>query len=171
MYVKPKPNIFPVIQRKKKERTIESFTMTKNGILSVQKQAEALKLRIAGATFQQIADRLQYASPSGAYRAVELGLQRTLQEPSDMLRQLERERLDQMLLGIWKEATNGNLGAIDRAIKIMQRRAALIGLDAPTKVEVMMRKEAEAIAQQLGIPVEDVLEEAEKIAQSAWQTR
>jgi hypothetical protein len=36
-----------------------------------------------------------------------------------------------MLDVLWKKAKNGSGEAIDRALKIMQRRAALYGLDAP----------------------------------------
>lgn len=60
-------------------------------------------------------------------------LRATLQEPADELRSLELERLDRLLLGVWSQAAKGNQGAVDRALKIMERRARLLGLDAPTK--------------------------------------
>ena len=62
-------------------------------------------------------------------------LKATLQEPADELRTLELERLDRLLLGVWGQAAKGNQGAVDRALKIMERRARLLGLDAPTKVQ------------------------------------
>jgi len=43
--------------------------------------------------------------------------------------QLELERLDAMQAAIWDDAMNGHLGAIDRVLKIMERRAKLLGLD------------------------------------------
>jgi hypothetical protein len=39
-----------------------------------------------------------------------------------------------MLNALWKDATNGKLEAIDRALKISDRRARLLGLDKPIKV-------------------------------------
>src|SRR5262249_60655880 len=53
---------------------------------------------------------------------------------AESLRQLELERLDAMLMGIWSAASRGDLASIDRAIKIMERRSRFLGLDAPEKV-------------------------------------
>ena len=62
-------------------------------------------------------------------------LKQTLQEPADELRKLELERLDKLLLGVWPQAVRGNQGSVDRALRIMERRAKLLGLDAPVKSE------------------------------------
>lgn len=43
--------------------------------------------------------------------------------------QLESHRLDRALNAIWDKVQAGDLGAIDRALKIMERRARLLGLD------------------------------------------
>src|SRR3990167_4527882 len=109
----------------------------------VDKHAQALQLRIAGASLQVIADALGYAGPQGASEAIKSAMQKTLQEPADQLRKLELERLDRMLRGIWTTATDSGQNpidpsvhhsAIDRALRIMERRARLLGLDAPTKI-------------------------------------
>ena len=42
--------------------------------------------------------------------------------------------LDALLEILWPQVEAGDQGAVDRSLKIMQRRAALRGLDAPTKV-------------------------------------
>ena len=95
------------------------------------RQRRALELRKAGATYSAIAQQLGYRNHAGAVRAVKSALKKTLQEPADDVRELEAARLDALLLGIWQQATTGNLEALDRALKIMARRAALLGLDAP----------------------------------------
>ncbi len=100
------------------------------------KQQQALELRKAGATYETIAQSLGYSSPSGAYQAIESAMKRTLQEPADDLRRLEIERLNAMLLSIWPSVRQGNYGAIDRALRIMERTAKLLGLDAPAKQEI-----------------------------------
>jgi hypothetical protein len=41
-----------------------------------------------------------------------------------------------MLLALWPQVLKGNQGAIDRALRVMERRAKLLGLDAPTRQEV-----------------------------------
>jgi hypothetical protein len=61
-------------------------------------------------------------------------LRETLQEPADEVRQLELLRLDRYLSAIAEKVDSGDLKAIDRALKIMERRSKLLGLDAPQKV-------------------------------------
>ena len=46
--------------------------------------------------------------------------------------QLESHRLDRAINAIWEKVTSGDLNAIDRALKIMERRARLLGLDTPS---------------------------------------
>ena len=101
-----------------------------------ERQKQALQLRTAGVAYEEIAARLGYRGRSGAYAAVMRALRATLQEPADELRTLELERLDRLLLGVWGQAAKGNQGAVDRALRIMERRAKLLGLDAPSKTEL-----------------------------------
>lgn len=106
-----------------------------SAVAAVEKQRQALELRKAGVGFGDIAERLGYADASGAYRAVKTALKKTLQEPADEVRRIELERLDRMLLGLWPKATKGDTWAVDRVLRIMERRAGLLGLDAPKRVE------------------------------------
>ena len=102
---------------------------------AIERQRQALEMRKAGHSYPAIATALEYASTSGALKAVTSALTRTLQEPADEVRQLELTRLDAMLAAIWGRVEDGELPAFDRAQDIMKRRAALLGLDMPTKVE------------------------------------
>ena len=110
--------------------------MQDDAINANERQLKALTLRKAGAGYQAIADALGYKDHTGAWRAVKSALKRTLQEPADELRTLELARLDDMLKAIAPHVAAGNLTAIDRALKIQERRAHLLGLDAPTKQDV-----------------------------------
>lgn len=103
---------------------------------AVERQRDALELRKSGLSYDAIATRLGYAHASGAHKAVTLALKRTIQEPADELRRVEVERLDAALSAIWKKVLSGDTWAIDRMLKIMERRAALLGLDAPQRREV-----------------------------------
>lgn len=97
------------------------------------RQAEALKLRIAGMAFNDIANELGYQSKTGAFKAVQTGLKKTLREPADELRTMEAERLDRMLAGLWGKAITGDTWSVDRVLAIMDRRAKLLGLDKPAE--------------------------------------
>ena len=103
----------------------------KNRALATERQRQALELHKAGFGYQAIADRLGYSGPSGAYAAIQSALRKTLQGPADELRKMEGERLDAMQVRLWPRAIKGDLWAIDRVLKIMDRRARLFGLDAP----------------------------------------
>lgn len=109
---------------------------TSQAIANKEKAVQALGLRKNGATYDQIANMLGYASRGSAYRAVQRLLKAHEVEEVDELRKLEDGRLDDMLVGIYKIAKAGDLGAIDRILRIAERRAKLWGLDMPVKQEV-----------------------------------
>ena len=110
-----------------------------------ERRVRAGRMRMAGMTYQQIADKLGYRNVSGAYRAVATLIKRTEQETAQEFRVLELERLDLLSRGLWDKARGRiardgtvikepDLKAVDRLLQIMKRRAKLLGLDAPTKI-------------------------------------
>jgi len=107
-----------------------------------QRGQQAILLRMAGATIKQIADKLGYASEAGAYKAIMRELEQTAQsmsESTEAVRQLELKRLDQMQFPIWPSVVSGDQGAIGTALRIQERRASLLGLDAPKQIEARVR--------------------------------
>ena len=99
---------------------------------------QALQLRHAGASYRAIANQLGISAPY-AYRLVsdalaELAAQ-TMDKASE-LRQLESERLDRLFLAVYQDAVKGDLKAMDRALKIIQQRAKLFGLEAPQQHQI-----------------------------------
>ncbi len=101
-----------------------------------KRRGEALELRMAGATYRQIGKQLG-VSRTQAQNDIRRALQELIEAhegQAEAVRELEEQRLDAMLVGIWLQAKAGHLGAIDRALKIGERRARLLGLDAPTKI-------------------------------------
>lgn len=103
---------------------------------AAERQRLALEMRIAGHTFEAIAIELGYSHARGAKKAVDAGLRKTLQEPADQLRDLEVARMDVMLNSIWPRVLKGEPRAIEVAIKVLERRARLLGLDAPQKINI-----------------------------------
>ena len=59
-------------------------------------------------------------------------------EPEE-LRAVEYERLNQILLVLWERVQTGELGAIDRALSVMDRISKLYGLDSPKRTETNMQ--------------------------------
>ncbi len=137
----------------------ESKTSKRN-LEALDRQVAALELRKQGVSFIAIAKKLGYSGPAGAYRAVMTAIQKTLQEPADELRKIELERLDVMQAAAWWAASNGEPHAIDRVLRIMERRAKYMGLDAPTQYEHILREEAERISAYTGKSADALLAEA-----------
>jgi hypothetical protein len=90
-----------------------------------------MRLREAGVSYDKIAEAVGYRDRSGAHKAVMAGLKAEPQESATNLRHLELIRLDKLMFQLWPLATGKppDQPAIDRILKIMQRRAALTGLD------------------------------------------
>jgi hypothetical protein len=57
-------------------------------------------------------------------------------EDVDAIRQVEGERLDLMQSAVWGKALQGDLPAIQTLIRIMERRAKLLGLDQPLRQQI-----------------------------------
>lgn len=144
---------------------------------SAQRDAEACRLRTLGHTYDHIAAELGFADRSKARQAVERGLTAVVAEPAGELRALELSRLDELWRRAWavleREHRVVQLGkvvrdqdgqavvdhgptlqAIDRLLKIQERRSRLLGLDAPTKVEAItvdqIDSEIARLARELG---------------------
>ncbi len=104
---------------------------------AAERRAKAIELRKLGLTYRQIGEQVG-VTESGAHKIV-IGALRDLNaksaESAADLRRLETERLDQLLVAVVGKARQGHLGAVDRVLRIMQRRARLWGLDAPTTVK------------------------------------
>ena len=103
---------------------------------------QAIKLRMAGATLDDIARQLDFKSAAGAYKSVMRELKATAQdmgEGTEAVRQLELKRLDQMQFPLWPQVLAGDVAATTTALRIQERRASLLGLDAPKQIEARVR--------------------------------
>ena len=47
---------------------------------------------------------------------------------------LQLAQVDSAINAIWKKVIEGNFGAVDRLIKLLERKAKLLGLDKPTTI-------------------------------------
>lgn len=109
-----------------------------------QRAREALELRRQGKQWAEIADELGYADRASAYNAAKRLLDRTEFESVEEYRAIEADRLDEahriQAEALVQLANSRALDAIPPAVnalvKISDRRSKLLGLDAPTRVDV-----------------------------------
>lgn len=113
-------------------------------VARAQQQARAVELRAEGATYAEIGDALGISQGQAA-TLVKQALTLTVQEPAEELRRLEALRIEKMWKLAWPKSQvehfRGPFGAMDtqgewfdRCIKLMERRAKLLGLDAATEI-------------------------------------
>ena len=98
--------------------------------------ARALELRMEGMKFDDIATELGYNSKQAAFDAVSRELKAITREPAEEVLRLDLERLDRMWGIHYLNAQAGDAMALSSCMRIMERRARLLGLDAPAKNEV-----------------------------------
>jgi len=77
------------------------------------------------------------------------------------VRALELERCDRLQAAVWPAATQGDVAAVAAVLRIMERRARYLGLDAPVLVDVGLR--VRVLAEALGLDPEAAAVEAERL--------
>jgi hypothetical protein len=91
------------------------------------RRAQAFRLRVTGKSYRTIADHLG-VSVHTAWDDVAAEL--------NELRDLEIQRCDAMIVGLWRKVEAGDTKAVLAACRVMERRAKLLGLDASTKIDL-----------------------------------
>lgn len=117
-------------QRKRKNRPVN--------IRAAERRIRAVELRREGKTFVEIATALGI-SRTRAFQLVTEAIDETndlLVTETKKLRQRQQDRIAALVKALWKKATkDGQVGAVDRVIKLLEREARLAGLDAAEKFE------------------------------------
>jgi hypothetical protein len=110
---------------------------TRKAIKSRQQMILAMELRAAGATFEQIGKSLDPSvSRQRAWRIVKNALDELIgecQETAERIRQVELMRLDRYRLAL--DPHKNNPRVVDTLLRISERYAKLLGLDAPQRIE------------------------------------
>lgn len=134
------------------------------------RDARALRLRLAGVPYPEIAAQLNFTTAKLAWDSVQRELRRRLVEPADQLRDLELMRLDRVQMVVWKVIVdpNSRFVDVDKAVKtflqVSKRRADLLGLDAPKKIDISRQIREMAIAE--GLDPEQAIKDAETVINS-----
>lgn len=95
----------------------------------------AAELRVAGATWSQIAEQTGYSAGTHARRAVVNYLGELPTPDREAARTLLRERVELLWQVAERDAREGKPGALRAAVAVLQRAAQLDGLDQPQQVE------------------------------------
>jgi hypothetical protein len=114
-----------------------------------RKANAAIQMKIAGASWDEIATVIGFPNGQAAIVAVERALEKELksEENKKHMRQMAGMRLERMLRGVWAKAIDPanpeHLNAVTKARELIDRHAKLYGLDAPTEFTVSTPTAAE----------------------------
>jgi len=103
--------------------------------LPLYRKRHAMEMRAEGATYESIAIEIG-TTENRAREIVRSGLRQSLQEPSEEIRYQEHFRLERLMTVVWPRAMKGDGFAVDRVLRIMERKARMLGLDAPAELDV-----------------------------------
>lgn len=136
-------------------------------LTDAERDAEVVRLRAQQYTFDEIATELGYKSRAGAYAAYKRALAEVVREPAEEVIKQETEKYDLIEREAWEilrethplvshgrlitvDDEDGNsrpledagpkLAAADRLLKVAERRAKLLGLDTPVKVDATVQQ-------------------------------
>ena len=141
--------------------------MSNNGKGSKQRitlrALKAFDLRLTGMSYRKIGVELKvsYATAFRDVAAVMEELKEETRVEARNYREIELKRLDQLQAGSWSFAVAGDQKAVLNVMRIMERRAKLLGIDAPIKVDIEGQIREFAIKQ--GIDPDRAVEEGTQI--------
>jgi len=105
----------------------------KAAIETLERRQEAVDLRRQGKSYNQIAT-IMGLNKSSVHKTVSKALQEIkdeLEEDATLLRAQELDRLDNLQSAYWSDAMNGNTMAGAQILRVMERRAKILGIDQP----------------------------------------
>ena len=97
------------------------MTEEKALVQDVSIERQALLLRLGGAYYEEIAASLGLESGQQARDLVRQAVEAQELDSDDIARAVTEQRLRQLLLGLWQQATKGHQGAVDRVLRILDR--------------------------------------------------
>lgn len=128
-----------------------------------ERKQQAFDLRKAGASYRAIAQSLGVTHTT-ARRYVEgilADLAKQTRGTAEQYRTMQLERLQDMVLALMPQVRRGDVQAARALLGVMEREAKLLGIDAPTRIDIYGRLRAAAIAE--GLDPDEAVREAEEI--------
>lgn len=146
-------------------------------LVKADRDLRILELRRSGLSYAKIAAETGVAQQT-AYKIVKGYLEKVAAECTEEAKELialECERLDSLYKALEPKIEVGETKAITAATKIMERRARLLGLDQPDKLEQVVRfenlpsSELVSRAKARGIPIPEEILRAAKEEEHEYQ--
>lgn len=125
-----------IIETSNGETVINNPVPVKHSMSSAERTRRAMALKLAGASYSQIAQNLGYHDASGARKAVQRGMKNALQETASELRKIHYGRLEHLLMLLWGDVNNRDLASMNTALAVMDRMERLYGLNAAEKLDI-----------------------------------
>lgn len=129
--------------------------------MSIERRRKVQAMVLAGVPYDEIASTLGVARSTvqnDVKRLME-DWKKTAQYQIDEARIVELSRMDRLNVAVWRQAVNGDLMAVDKAVKISERRAKMLGLDAAQKMQLEVRIDNPLLLQMVGKALVEVVKE------------
>lgn len=104
------------------------------------REMRVMEMLRAGMSDQQIADEIGYADDSAVTHIRRRVTERYTGVATEDYRAQQLDRIDALLQSLWASARKKDYQAVDRVVKLMERQAKLVGLDAATKVDMTVQE-------------------------------
>lgn len=120
----------------------------------VGRRAAGLDMLRAGASYDAIASTLGYVDAAYAKKDIDRLLVSEVDKSREEHRALELSRLSGLIMAHWAAAKRGDGPSTDRISKLIDLRAKILGLYAPTRTEVVSIDAIEAEMSRLSAEIE-----------------
>lgn len=127
-------------------------------VAAAEKRRDALLARQRGLSWAAVAAEVGYASEGAAHTAAMAALRDIPREAADELRRIELETLNELQVALRaKLEEKPSAFLVDSILRIMERRAKMLGIDAPIAIrtEVVTVDAVDAEIQRLEAQLED----------------
>src|SRR5437660_1415747 len=98
--------------------------------------------------------------------AVERIWREELAETVQAEKALDLARIERMIQALWPDVEKGRLPAIDRLVKLLDRKAAMLGYDAPKVIDITGQIREEA--RRFGLDADEMIRAAEEYLRGGW---
>lgn len=134
--VLPKKRIENSIRRKRKKKKLSQAQIEAKAQAKVRAE-QALELRKAGVTYAKIAEMIGFSSAGAAKNSIDKYLRDAQFEAAKDVVLIDLQRLDEYQMRCTERLRNtGDLGQIDRLMRIMQMRYNILGVNEETTAEL-----------------------------------